>query len=87
MRIGSLPLQDAARVPHFELVDDRAQAAERVGGVVRAGIGRAERRHHPVADELVERAVMAEHRFLELRMNLAEQRDHLMRRVPFGPAA
>src|SRR5215831_15241920 len=52
-----LPRRTAARIPVGDSVQQLQRALDRVGGVAQPGPGRAERRHHAVADVFVERAV------------------------------
>ena len=85
-----MPMSSSANAPRAfhrafelaELVDHLERRLDRVVGVLGIVERRAEQRHHHVADELVERAVVREHDVDHAREVLVQHADDLFRLRP-----
>ena len=73
-------------IQHVERPDHLQRRLHRVLGVVRVVERRAEERHHHVADELVERAVVREHHLHHAREVLVQLRDDVLGLALLGDA-
>ena len=77
IRSGASPRAGALAVEARQLVEHRQRAVEGVDGVIAVGERRAEVRHDPVADELVQGAAVVKDFFDHVAVVLVQQADDL----------